>query len=569
MKFARLSDYLIDLEKTSSRIQITEILSRLIKDSDNSEIEPTINLIMGQLAPSFKSIVFNIADNMMLQSLSKAYDIDLIEVKKLYKQSGDLGLTAEKLASSKKLQATSHELSISNVYQKLLKIALLEGEGSVDQKINAMADLLKQIDKKSSRFLARIPVGRLRLGFSDKTIIDAVSWSLKGDKSLNKSITNAYEVYPDIAYLTCQIKKSGISAISKITPKIGVPVKPMLAARLKSPEDMIKKMDKVAIEPKFDGLRVQIHYQKDKNIKAFTRNLNEISEMFPELNNLSKYIKASSAILDSEAVGLDPATMKMVDFQHTMQRRRKHEIRGSADKTPIRFQLFDLLLVDNKSLMQKAYIDRRKNLEKIIKTNKTFVVDKKIITDDPEVITDKHSEYLKSGLEGAMIKKIDSNYVSGRTGWRWVKMKEVESSHAKLSDTIDAVIMGYTQGRGKRAQFGLGQFLAGVRQNDNFVTITKVGTGLSEDQLQNLANKLNKITVSQKPKNYEVHKDLEPDYWVEPQVVVELAADEITNSPKHTARLALRFPRLIRLREDKSAFDATTLKELKALSNLQ
>jgi DNA ligase-1 len=391
-----------------------------------------------------------------------------------------------------------------------------------------------------------------------------------GDKSKSKTLEAAYQVLPDVGKLAYEVRKSGVEKASKnITPKIGIPVMPMLPQRLKIPEEMIKKMGKVAVEPKFDGLRVQIHFQKGQPVKSFTRNLNEISEMFPELNSIGKYLKVKNTILDSEAVGLDAETMKMVDFQTTMNRRRKHDIAKSAKKTPLTFQIFDVLLVNGKSMMGKDYGKRRKLLKKIIRPNRNFVVDEFLLTSNPGEIRTKHHELLKQGLEGAIIKKVESGYAPGRTGWRWVKMKEVEEASGKLADTIDAVVMGYSSGRGKRASFGIGQFLAGVRRADRLVTITKVGTGLTDEQFSQLYKRLRSIKVGNKPKEYEVHKDLEPDFWVISEVVVELAADEITRSPKHTAGYALRFPRLVKFRGDKSANQATTLGEVKKLYKLQ
>jgi DNA ligase-1 len=185
------------------------------------------------------------------------------------------------------------------------------------------------------------------------------------------------------------------------------------------------------------------------------------------------------------------------------------------------------------------------------------------------VIKKFHQKYLKMGLEGVVVKKANGGYVSGRTGWNWVKMKEEEGREGRLSDTIDCVIMGYTTGKGKRVGFGMGQFLAGVADGDSFKTVTKVGTGLTDEQFRELKSRLTKIEVKEKPKEYEVNKDLYPDFWVEPKVLIELAADEITVSPKHTAGLALRFPRLIQFRDDKSAKDATTVSELHDLFKMQ
>jgi DNA ligase-1 len=565
MSTKELSVYFEKLEKTSSRIEITKILADLFGRLKADEIDKVVYMILGRLAPSYESIIFNVAEQMMIKAISESFGKSEEEVEKIYKEKGDLGLAAELFSGVK-----TGKVSVNELYKSLVEIANYEGEGSVEKKINGLAMLLSKVDAKTARYIARIPVGKLRLGFSDKTIIDALSWMETGDKSKSKLIDSAYQVLPDVGRLAQEVKKKGADKASEnIYPVVGVPIMPALAQRLKSADEMIKKMGKVAVEPKFDGLRVQIHYQKGKPVKAFTRNLNNISQMFPELDSIGKYIKTDNAILDSEAVGVDTETMKMADFQTTMNRRRKHDIEGSAKKTPITFQIFDAMLLGGKNLMKKDYVARREELKKAFKGNKTFVIDDYIVTENADEIRQKHKELLALGLEGVIVKKLDSDYAPGRTGWRWVKMKEVEEAAGKLSDTVDAVIMGYTRGKGKRASFGVGQFLAGIRDGERVKSITKVGTGLTDAQFKELNKRLQKITVKEMPKNYEVHKDLEPDFWVAPEVVVELAADELTVSPKHTAGMALRFPRLVKFRDDKSASQATTLKEIKKLYTLQ
>ena len=566
MKIRELSIYLEKLEKTSSRIEITKILADLFKKSSKDEIDKIVYLLLGSLAPRYEGVVFNLADRMMVKVITSAYKKDPKEVTTLYKKIGDLGGVAEGLAKDAGGQGNEE---VAGVYDKLAKIANDQGSESQERKIDSMASLLSKLDPLSVRFVVRIPIGNLRLGFSDKTIIDALSWMEAGDKSAKDEIEEAYQVMPDVGAISKLVKAVGIGDLAKrIKPTPGIPIMPMLAQRLSSPDEMIKKMVKVSVEPKFDGLRVLIHFDRGK-IKAYTRNLNEISSMFTELANLSKYLKAKSAILDSEAVGLDPKTKKMVNFQTTMQRRRKHDITKTAGNIPLKFQLFDLIYKNGESFMDRPYTDRRVELARTITPNGTFVVDENILTDDPQVIRAEHKKQLAKGLEGVIVKKADSKYVPGRTGWRWVKMKEVEGTQGKLADTIDCVIMGYTQGKGKRAQFGIGQFLAAVADGDVFKTVTKVGTGLTDEQFRELNKRLAKIKVKEKPKEYEVHKDLNPDFWVRPEVVVELAADEITKSPKHTAGLALRFPRLVKFRDDKSPSEASTTKELDRLFKIQ
>lgn len=567
MKFKELSKYLQTLENTPSRNEMTQVLAELLKESSTDDIEDVVNLSLGQLAPSYKGIVSNIAERMMIQILAKAYGKDSGDVKKMYKKSGDLGDTAYELCNFQ-----GKDLGVKVIHKRLMDIALDEGGGSQDRKIEKSADLLKDLDKLSSKYVVRITLGKLRLGFSDKTILDALSWMEKGDKSAKKELDYAYQVLPDVGLLSSKVKKLGIEKATKdANPVVGIPVLPMLAQRIKSPKEMIKKMNEVSIEPKLDGLRILIHYKagKDGFVKAYTRNMNETSWMFPELKEVKDNVKAKEFILDTEAVGVDPKRKGIANFQATMTRRRKHEIGKYAENVPIQFFAFDILVKDGKNLMNKTYLERRNVLDGTIKHGKLFGKVDYVVTKDPVDIGKFNGRMKSKGFEGIMVKRVDSEYVPGRTGWRWVKMKEAEDSLAKLVDTIDCVVMGYSVGRGKRASFGLGQFLAGVVDGEKVVTTTKVGTGLTDDKLISLEKLLKTYRVEVKPEMYEAHRNYTPDYWIKPKVVVEIAADDITKSPTHTSGYALRFPRLVRVRDDRNVENATTIKELKKLFNLQ
>ncbi len=571
MQFKEFAGYLEKLEKTSSRLEITRILTDLFKKTSGMEIQKTVYLTLGILAPNYEGVLLNLAEKMVIRSIALAYSKDLADVTKLYKEKGDVGNVAQALNKS-----SNKEINVLGVYEKLLEIAKDSGEGSQDRKIEKMADLLKNLDPLSSRFVARIPVGKLRLGFSEKTVIDALRLAslAQGHDLAEKEVEAAYNIRPDIGYVAKLVKEGNLKAAK---PEVGVPVVPMLAARLNSTSEMIKKMGEVSVEPKFDGLRIFIHYKrKDNFIKIFTRNMNSIPlETFPELLSLGKFIKADETILDTEAIGIDPTSPRLrgagmfLDFQKTIQRRRKHDIAKSSKEIPLQFQVFDILLLNGKSLIDVPYVERRKLLEKTVINSGLLRIDENTITKDPVVIKKFHQKYLKMGLEGVVVKKANGLYVSGRTGWNWVKMKEEEGQSGRLADSVDCVVMGYSVGKGKRSGFGIGQFLVGVKDGDIFKTVTKVGTGLTDEQFRELNTRLKKLSSREKPKEYEVHKDLTPDYWVVPSLVVELAADEITKSPKHTAGLALRFPRLINFRDDKSPAQATTLNELHDLFELQ
>jgi DNA ligase-1 len=610
MNFKDLAKYLQKLESTSSRIEITKILAELFKKASTDETDKITYLLLGSLAPSYEGVVFNIADRMMLEVLAKAYGRDKVEVNKLNKELGDMGEVAHKLALNerRKTKDEKRNITVTKTHEKLFAIAQDSGEDSVERKVKKTAELLKQLDPLSAKFVVRIPIGKLRLGFSDKTVLDALSWLETNSKSESKRLEGAYNVLPDVGMLVKNVRKFGIDkTVKNISPKIGVPILPALAQRLKSPKEMIEKMEKVFVEPKFDGLRIQIHFKRSKHaingnrhselvseseipdrarndrgsptqrsegsegfVRAFTRNLNENSWMFPELADIGKQINADEVVLDTEAIGVDKQRKTLANFQATMTRRRKHNIEKIASKVKIKFYVFDVLAKNGKNLMNLPYIARRKELEKTIKKGSVLEVVDYTTTKDPKIIEREMSKYLKDGLEGVIVKRADSKYVAGRTGWRWVKMKEEESAKAKLADTVDCVVMGYITGRGKRTQFGIGGFLAGIVDGEKIRTLTKVGTGLTDDQFRELKKRLGRLEVKGKPKGYgEVNKTLRPDVWVEPGLVVELAADEITKSPIHSSGFALRFPRLVKFRDDKKPSQATSVKEMKKLYKLQ
>ena len=481
-------------------------------------------------------------------------------------------------------------LSVSGVYEELTKIARDSGTGSQERKIAGLAKLIKEVGGEGAKYVVRIVAGKLRLGFSDKTVLDAISYLEAGSKEYSEALDRVYQVRPDVGVLVKTVKEKGVkAAMGETSVVVGTPIMPALAQRLKTAKEMIEKMGRVMVEKKFDGTRVQIHFSRSENkgirkqelgisqnrmfeeekpkfwVRSFTRNLDESSAMFPELQQIGEQIAADEVILDSEAVGYEPATGKLVPFQLTITRKRKHGVGEAQNAVPLRFFVFDIMYLNGKSLIQLPLSERRKILARVIKRGQVLEVDDYIETDDPNQLREFHKQQLSLGLEGVLVKQIDGEYMPGRTGFNWVKFKEAEDSRAKLADTLDLVVMGYYLGKGKRRGFGLGAFLVGVREGEEIVTIAKVGTGISDKQFGELYERLKKIEVKRAIPEYKVAKNLIPDVWVEPEIVVEVAADEITKSPAHSAGYALRFPRLGRFREDKSVKEITTLDEVTAM----
>ena len=319
MLFSELSRYFEQLEGTASRLKMTEILAEVFKAASAEEIGEICYLSLGRLVPHYESLEFNLADKMVMRAVAEAVGKDKEQVLKEYKKIGDLGLVAEKL----KIDNGPHfakasrgkKLTVLDVYGKLKGIAEDGGQGSQERKVHGLAELFKGVDAVGAKYVARMVVGRLRLGFSVMTIIDALSWMKKGDKSLRGELEQAYYVRADIGALAREVKRTPLRQgfVGQVKPELGVPIMPALCQRLKTADEMIAKMGKVAVEPKFDGTRVTIHIGKNL-LRTFTRNLEETTHMFPELLEAHKEVKAESVILDSEAVGVDPKTGKLISF---------------------------------------------------------------------------------------------------------------------------------------------------------------------------------------------------------------------------------------------------------------
>lgn len=564
MTFFQLSQYLQKLEETASRNSMTEILSELFARAGKEEIGKLCYLLQGRVAPLYEPIEFGIGDKLMIRGVAKSYDVEEDRVEKEFKKTGDLGITAESCYRVLK-HGNKKVLMVGEVFERLELLARMGGEGSQDLKIEALAQLLSSVDALSARYLVRIPLDKLRLGFSDMTILDALSWMLAGDKSQRDRLEEVYNIRPDIGLLATQIKTHGIAGLSHVKAMVGAPILASLCQRLPTADEMIKKMTEVAVEPKFDGVRCQIHFQKS-GVKTFSRNLENTTEMFPELQEVGKQLNAHDGILDSEAVGMDPNTGKLIPFQETATRKRKHNIQASLLKVPLRFFVFDILYKDGKDLLATPLSARRKILEETIKKGDLLVISPQIVTSSPDEIRGYHDTQIKKGLEGAVVKKWQSPYEPGRRGFSWVKFKEEEGKTGKLTDTIDAVVMGYYRGEGKRAGFGIGAFLVGVKKGEQFVTITKIGTGVSDELWKELIKIFRNQKSDIRPKEYgEVPKALIPDVWIDPTIVVEVAGDDLTKSSTHGAGIAIRFPRLVRIRTDKSPAQATTMGEVEKM----
>jgi DNA ligase-1 len=563
MRFSKLVDYLAKLEATTKRLEMTSILADLFKESSEDEIAAIIYLTQERLGPAFEPIDFGIGEALAAEALAKASGKDKEAIKKLYKQHGDYGIVAEKLISD-----DAKKLNVRQVYDRLKEIATTSGEGTVERKTDLLSDLLQKLSGREARYLLRIPLGRLRLGIGDPTVMEGLSWSKTGDKTLRPQIERAYNVCSDLGQVAHVFKAEGVDALDKIQVQVGNPVRMALAERAKSAEDIVTRLGKCSIEKKYDGFRCQVHKKGDE-VRIFSRNLEETTTMFTDIaDGIRKQLKAKTAILEGEALSYDPETGEFHPFQVTMQRKRKYDLEEMTVKYPLRLVAFDLLYVDGKDFTGQPYAKRHDTLASIITPGERIEISQHLVTQDSKEIEKYFMDAITSGLEGIMAKRLDSKYQAGARNFNWIKLKRSYQGH--LSDTVDGVVVGYLRGRGMRTRFGIGALLVAVYDDkqDKFVTIAKIGTGFSDAEWPQMRALLDKIKIEHK--HARVEAVMEPDVWVEPKYVIEMQADEITRSPIHTAGkvgdepgYALRFPRVKGfIRTDKQPEDATTVKEI-------
>lgn len=575
MKFSELSIYFDRISQNSSRLEITRILAELFNKLTPSEIEKVVYLLQGRVRPAYEGIDFGMAEKMIVRAAMSALSIEKEYFEKVFKKSGDLGLAIEHFKSEIH-SFEERDMSVVEVYEIFYKLATSSGPGSQDAKISYLSLLIRTLDPISSRFLARLPTGSIRMGFSDMTVLDAYSWMIAGDKSLRGAIEKAYHVRPELGFIGRELKENGVSAMERIIPKVFTPIIMMRAERLSSAEAIVKQIGESLVEPKFDGFRLQIHYsRKTDKVTLYSRSLEDVTYMYPDIvEGVKKQVKSSEIIFEGEAIGYNPKTGAFLPFQETVQRKRKYDIKEMAEKIPLRLFSFELLFLNGKSFVNVPFLERRRTLEGEIDSKRDLARDIVLVADEEKVKDPKRLEALfdeavGKGLEGIMAKKIDGVYKPGAREWNWIKYKRSYSS--KINDTIDCLVMGYDLGKGKRTVFGIGAFLVGVYDDkqEKFVTIAKIGTGLTDEEWRELKKKSEKLITNGKQEDYLVDKMMDCDVWLSPKLVVEIRADEITKSPVHTAGLALRFPRLERFRDDKKPQDATSLKEVEKMSKNQ
>ncbi|MBS3172034.1 ATP-dependent DNA ligase [Candidatus Woesearchaeota archaeon] len=593
MDYSVLAQVYSKLESTPKRLEKTEIISKLLKKTPNDLLEKVIYLLQGTVFPKWDERKIGMSSQSILKTINSSTGATIHAIEKEWATKGDLGTVVESIIKNKK-QTTlfSKKLTVTKVFENLMKLSELEGKGTVSKKIQLVTELITSATPLEAKYIARTVIEDLRIGVQDGVLRDAVTWTyfprIKGInsnqekaklvssmaelKKLNLSNYEALEASSEelareiYNYFISQIEESynltndfsevALAAkhnkLHTLKMHVGKPVNPMLAIKAESIEQALEAVGSpLQAEHKLDGFRLQIH-KKGKEVKLFTRRLENVTKQFQEIIPIiTSHVNADDFILDSELVGVDSKTDMYLSFQNISQRiKRKHHIEKTAEHIKVEINAFDIIYKDGKVLIDLTQEERRKILEKIVKEEKhKIVLTKKLITSDPKEIEEFYKKSLAKGNEGIMLKSLQSKYVPGRRVGGWLK-------HKPVKETLDLVITGAEWGEGKRAKF-LSSFTLSCIDNGKFLEVGKVGTGFKEKDDELSFAELTKIL---RPK---IISEKGKEVKLKPYLVLEINYEELQKSPTYNSGFALRFPRAIRVRLDKSIKNIETLKRIK------
>ncbi len=601
MDYITLIEVYEKISKTTKRLEKTAIVAELLRETKAEETNKITLLLNGRIFPELSEEKIGVASKYVLKAIAVASGIAQEKIEEDWKKTGDLGLVAEKnIAKKKQSTLFSHTLTVTKVFTNLQKLAHISGEGSVEQKVKLLAELLTSAKPLEAKYIIRTALEEMRMGVGSGIIRDAIAWSCfprfvqlfdenhdeahcrkiekiqdidtyhlkdkllfptdsaarEAYNQLIVALDHAYNMTNDFSAVMETARTKGYKGLIATDIHLFNPVQVMLYQKAKDIKDAFASVGRpAAFEYKYDGFRIECHVQKDR-IKLYTRNFEDVTKQFPDVvEAVKKHVTCDSCIFDSEVVGFNPKTTQYVAFQQISQRiKRKHDIEGMAKKLPVEVNVFDILYYNGKSVIGKPFHERRAILSKMIHPkDRVIVLSRIMITDKEDEANKFYNESLDKGNEGVMAKNLEAVYKPGSRVGFGVKVKPVMES-------LDVAIVGAEWGEGKRSKWMTSFIVACRDEENNLVTLGKVGTGIKELEgegvtFEQLTEMLKENIIEEKGK----------EVRVKPKIIIEVHYEEIQKSPTYTSGYALRFPRLIRLREDRGVHDCSTLAQVEEL----
>ncbi|MFH1786072.1 MAG: ATP-dependent DNA ligase [archaeon] len=542
MRYSELAGLYGRLESTPKTLEKTALLAEFLAKTPSAVLGSVVLLSQGRVFPPHSDKEIGIASKLVEKAILRVSGAPKAKFDEAMKKTGDHGLTARELLKFKRQQTlASATLDTAGVHSELKRLAEISGAKSVDRKMAVVSKLLSSASPAEACYIVRTILGTLRIGVGEGIVRDAIA---KAFEVSPQAVQHSYDILNDFSEVSKIAKSSGEPGLLKSKLEPGRALKVMLAQKADGIKDAVQRIGKAQYEYKFDGARTQIHIV-DKKITVYTRRLEDVTKQFPDIVKMVSHgVKAKNAIIEGEAVATDPKTGKALPFQMLSKRiKRKYDIDEVAKSHPVTLHLFDLLYLDGKNYLSEPLKRRREALEKIVSQSDRLRLSTKIVSDNEKEIQKFYDAALKDRQEGIMAKNLDAGYKPGSRVGYMLKIKPT-------MENLDLVVIGADWGEGRRTSW-FGSFYLACRdaQTGEFLEIGKMATGLSDDQFRELTALLKPLAISEKGQKIEI----------KPEVVFEIAYEEIQKSPTYSSGYALRFPRLVCLRDDRKPEDCSDL----------
>lgn len=545
MKFQELSNLLEQLSHITKRTLMTDMVADFLKKLKEDEVEPAVSMMLGRPFPKWDRRTLDISWTTISDTVKRLSRTDWKEFSVAFRETGDIGSAIQAVFEKNKIrrQITLFEssLTILEVRRLLEAIAAATGHGSRERKERLTESLFSRATPVEAKYITKIMIGEMRTGFHEGLMEIAVS---KAFSVPLKTVQKAAMLVGDIGEVAAICKKEGVEGLSKVSLKLFRPIKPMLAQMAENTEEALKEHGgKTAFEYKLDGARIQIH-KSNGDVRIFSRRLSDVTKSLPEVVEIvRREVRSKRAILEGEVIALG-RDGNPLPFQHLMRRfRRVYDVQKMTEEIPVKLYLFDAIYVDGDSLIDAPYVERRKRLQEIAGN---IPLTRQIVTGDPQKAEEFLKEAVDEGHEGLMAKRLDGPYTPGVRGKHWFKIKET-------LEPLDLVIVAAEYGYGRRHKW-LSDYHLAARDGETgeFVRLGKTFKGLTDEEMERMTERLKKLAVENKGQLV----------VVKPEIVVEVAYNEIQESPRYKCGMALRFARITRIREDKGPEEADTIQRV-------
>ena len=559
MRYLLLAETYEKLEGTSKKLEKTQIIADLLKNTPQTDLHKVTLLLSGVVFPLWMPQELGVAEQLLIKAIAKTTGQSEHKVVEQFKKTGDLGKVAELLISGKKqITLLSEKLTIAKVFENLRAIALQTGSGSQERKLALISELLSSAEPKEARYICRTILGQLRVGVAEGILRDAIAQAFNVSP---EKVETAWNFLPDYGEIAKIAAEKGEKGLEKIELEIGRPCAVLLAEKAPNLKTALEAFEHPLLQYKYDGMRSLIHFKNGK-VWLFTRRLEDVTSAFPEIIEYAKKgLKAKEIIVDGETIGIDPKTKRPIPFQLLSTRiKRKYDIEKAMKEMPTQVNLFDILYLNGKTLFNLPLRERFKILrEQIIEIPEKWRIADSLETKNYKEAEKFYKAALAAGHEGLIVKNLEAKYIPGRSvEGGWLKVKPT-------LENLDLAITGGLWGTGKRTNW-IGSLILSARDPDTgeLKEVGMVGTGIKEKKTNPEDITFEDLTKMLKPL---IIKEEGQKVWVKPKIIIEVAYEEIQKSPTYSSGFALRFPRVIRLRPEKEEPD--DLERVKKIYEMQ